>query len=69
MLILNRDIGQSIIIDGDIIVKVLSQINKSIKLGIEAPEHINIIREEILHRRWKQKKLDKTILPGHNEEE
>lgn len=50
MLILNRDVGQSIIIDGDIIIKVLSQLPKCIRLGIQAPSHINIIRSEVLNK-------------------
>lgn len=56
MLILNREVGQSIIIDGDIIVKILSNY-QSIRVGIQAPEHITILRKEILNKGiWKTKK-------------
>lgn len=51
MLILNREVGQSIIIDGEIIVKVLSQFPKYVRIGIQAPSHINIIRDEVLNKR------------------
>jgi carbon storage regulator len=62
MLILTRNVGEAIIIDGDIIIKILSHLNKSVRLGIEAPRHINIIREEVLHRKlWRNnpEELDK----------
>jgi carbon storage regulator CsrA len=59
MLILNREVGQQIIIDGDIWIKVLSQCPKYVRLGIEAPAHINIVREEVLnHGIWKRR-IDK----------
>lgn len=48
MLILARNPGESIIIDGDIQVKVL-EVSKggSVRLGISAPKHHHIYREEL----------------------
>jgi len=50
MLVLSRYVGQSIIIDGDIIVKVLGDTHGQIKLGIDAPEDVPIHREEVYNR-------------------
>ena len=47
MLELTRKTYESIIIDGDIKVTVLSDKNGQVKLGIEAPDDIEIWREEI----------------------
>ena len=49
MLVLDRKVGQSIIIGDNIEVIFLRQVcNGKIKLGIEAPKNINIIRDELL---------------------
>ncbi|MDA3847842.1 MAG: carbon storage regulator CsrA [Vallitaleaceae bacterium] len=47
MLALSRKIGESIIIDDQIEVTVLSITKDQIKLGIDAPKHIKIHRKEI----------------------
>jgi carbon storage regulator len=47
MLILSRNQNESIIIDGDIKVTVLSDKHGQVKLGIEAPDDVEIWREEI----------------------
>lgn len=47
MLILNRREDESIIIDDDIKVKILSIEEGKVKLGIEAPKNITILRKEI----------------------
>ena len=51
MLILGRQIGQSFYIDKDIKIKLLSIHGKQIRVGIEAPKNINIVREELLDTR------------------
>ena len=50
MLILTRKQDESIIIDGDIKVTVLSDKHGQVKLGIEAPENVEIWREEIYEK-------------------
>lgn len=53
MLILTREPGQSIIINDQILVKFLGYSYHKIRLGIDAPEEMEIVREEILkHRKW-----------------
>jgi carbon storage regulator len=47
MLILSRKIDQSIVINGDIVVKVLRLDGDTVKLGIEAPKEVAVNREEI----------------------
>lgn len=47
MLVLTRNLGEEIIIDDDIRVVITSIKDKSIKIGIKAPNSISIFREEI----------------------
>ena len=47
MLILSRKVGQSIVIDGRIIVKVVRVDGDQIKLGIQAPTEVPVHRQEI----------------------
>jgi|TARA_B100002003_G_scaffold50435_1_gene45553 carbon storage regulator len=47
MLILTRRLGESIIIEDTIKVTVVDINNQQIKLGIDAPKHITINREEV----------------------
>jgi len=47
MLVLTRKTGQKIIIANDIEVTILETRGDAVKLGIEAPKHISIYREEI----------------------
>lgn len=56
MLILYRELGESIIIDGSTKIKVIELDPKFVKLGFLAPSGISIIREEIFNRKYKEKK-------------
>ncbi|HAE62351.1 MAG TPA: carbon storage regulator [Eubacteriaceae bacterium] len=47
MLILNRKAGESIMIDDRIEIKVLEMGDGKIKIGIEAPKNISILRKEV----------------------
>jgi carbon storage regulator len=47
MLVLSRKEGQSILIDGTTIVRVLEIRGNKVRLGIEAPEHVDIARTEL----------------------
>ena len=47
MLILTRRVGQTINIGDDITVTVLGMSGKQIRLGVNAPLHVSIHREEI----------------------
>jgi carbon storage regulator len=50
MLILTRKQNESIVIDDDIRITVLSDKHGQVKLGIEAPEDVEIWREEIYEK-------------------
>ena len=47
MLILSRKIGESIVIDGRIIVKIVRLEGDTVKVGIEAPLDIPVHRQEV----------------------
>lgn len=48
MLILIRKVQQGVWIEGDIWVKVLSVERDRVKLGIEAPSNIKVMRQELV---------------------
>ena len=52
MLILTRRIGERLVIDGHIYVRILGVKGNQVRLGIDAPEDIPVHREEI------QEKID-----------
>jgi carbon storage regulator len=47
MLVLTRKANETIVIDGNIHIKVLSIRGSQIRLGIEAPDEVRIYREEL----------------------
>ena len=47
MLILTRKIGESIVIGDNIIVKVVETGKNSIRIGIDAPKEITVLRQEV----------------------
>lgn len=50
MLVLSRKVGESIIIDDQITVTVTAIDGQKVRIGISAPPHIRVDREEV-HRR------------------
>ncbi len=50
MLILSRRPGEAIHIEGGIRVVVLASDSRGVRIGIEAPSHVGIFREEIVDR-------------------
>jgi len=67
MLVLARKIDESIIIGDNIVVKVISIENGVVKLGIDAPKNISIIRDELIEEVKKNniaaaKSVDETVL-------
>jgi carbon storage regulator len=47
MLVLSRKVGESVIIDGRIVVKIVRLDGDSVRVGIEAPAEVPIHRQEI----------------------
>jgi carbon storage regulator len=52
MLVLSRQVGEKIVIDGNITVTVVSVNRNTIRLGISAPDHVVIDRAEVHQRRF-----------------
>ncbi len=50
MLILTRKIGEAIAIENNVIVRVLGVKGGQVKLGVDAPSHVVVHREEIFLR-------------------
>ena len=50
MLILNRKLGDAVLMDGGIRVVILSCDRRGVRLGIEAPDAVTVLREEIAAR-------------------
>lgn len=48
MLVITRKAGEKLIIDHDIEVTVLACQGNQVKIGIEAPEDVDIVREELI---------------------
>ncbi len=50
MLVLSRKIGESIVIAGDIVVTVVELGRGRVQIGIDAPSHVPVYRNEIVER-------------------
>lgn len=50
MLVLTRKINERIVIAGDIVIEVLEVVGNRVRLGIQAPSGVTILREELLNR-------------------
>lgn len=48
MLILTRRVGECMLIGDDIQVTVLGVKGSQVRLGIDAPKHVDIVREELV---------------------
>jgi carbon storage regulator len=60
MLILTRRLGESIIIEDNIKITVVDINKQQIKLGIDAPKHITINREEVAKKVKDENQLSST---------
>jgi len=66
MLILTRRVGETLIIDDEIKVTVLGVKGNQVRLGIIAPEHVSVNREEIQQRidadRKRKETTERTVI-------
>lgn len=62
MLVLTRNVGEKLIIDGNIEVMVVEAGGGSVRLGIEAPKDVHIVREELLEE---DESWDKSLIKKH----
>jgi carbon storage regulator len=47
MLVLSRKVGERVIVDGDVVIEILEVKGRRIRLGIEAPAHAAVLRDEL----------------------
>mgnify|MGYP003455601772 CR=1 FL=1 len=47
MLVLTRRANQSIVVGGDVVITVLEVRGEQVRLGIKAPRHVSVHREEV----------------------
>jgi carbon storage regulator len=48
MLVLNRKVGERIVIEDNIVITVVAVNGQQVRLGIEAPRSVSVWREELL---------------------
>ena len=65
MLVLRRKVGESIIVDGVISISVLAVEGERVKIGINAPPDITIVREELLRDLTSDTPSVSTSAPQH----
>jgi len=58
MLVLTRKAHERIVIDGNIVIEVLEVLGNRVRIGIQAPDGVSILREELLTR---EKKTTSTV--------
>jgi carbon storage regulator len=51
MLVLSRKLNEKIVIDGGIVLTVVKIDRNQVRIGIEAPNHVQVFREEIAPER------------------
>jgi len=49
MLVLSRRVGERIVIDNRIVIEVLSVKGNRVRLGVQSPPGVTILRDELLH--------------------
>jgi len=69
MLILKRQSGESIQINDDIKITIYYSKGNQIKIGIEAPRHVCVIREELLNAKQTENAvaIENDSKPEHSE--
>mgnify|MGYP003151381971 CR=1 FL=1 len=50
MLVLSRRMGESLVIDGVVVLTILEITRSAVRVGIEAPLSVNITRSELLEK-------------------
>ena len=64
MLVLSRKLNEKIVIDGGIVVTVVKIEGGQVRLGIEAPKHVKVFREEILETSGREAAKEQLVPAG-----
>ena len=64
MLVLSRKLNEKIVIDGGIVVTVVKIDRNQVRLGIEAPAHVRVFREEIAGSCTARSSSEKAVAAG-----
>ena len=48
MLVLSRKVGERILIGDNIVITVVRVAQGTVRIGVEAPEDLNVVREEVV---------------------
>ena len=64
MLVLSRRAGERIYIGDDVVVTVIASGNGKVRLGVEAPPHISVDREEVRLRKQARRACEWEIEPA-----
>jgi len=65
VLILTRKLEQGIVIDGQVVVRLLAIEGERVKIGVEAPRAISVLREELLREVVDQNQAASSAAHGH----
>jgi carbon storage regulator len=52
MLVLSRKVNEKVMIGNDIVITIVKVDRNQVRIGIEAPGHVPVYREEILPADW-----------------
>ncbi len=67
MLILTRRIGETLMVGDDVTVTVLGVKGNQVRIGINAPKHVAVHREEIYQRIQREREKEHSSQPSENE--
>ena len=64
MLVLSRKVGERILVGDNVTITVVRLTNGGVRLGIEAPTEMSVVREEVVHKQPVASTLDESKSSG-----